>query len=366
MAMGDSISAGFAAGAGLGPWEYGARPEKSDEWKKSISQMSSMQTELKDGVGADRANAAPVEFRAKAFSGGKGDASQVTLPYLLSHYNQSLTGSSTGWALPQLPSWSGNFGYSYPDRDAMNVALTNSYSSHLSLQVAQLQRYSSNISDFQDRWKLLTILIGANDLCDGGNEACDGNADHSSAVASRFEANLRSALVALKGSMSRIVIQIVSLFNLSSVFQIRNSHWWCRTLHHVVNNECSCIDKSVDGGKTVSSQQLANLDNTTARLNDVIERLTLEFNLQRPDFAVVNVVAVKGQVIPSAPYLTNLDCFHPSAFAHTVFAKTLWNSLFDKKRIPGPITDATPLYCPSGDDVIHVERSMRRAETLVV
>jgi hypothetical protein len=342
IAMGDSISAGFAAGAGLGAL-----------------------AEIKQDVGVERPQALPMEFRGIAFSAGKGDDSQVTVPYFLGHFNKSLTGWSTGTTIPQLPSERGTWNV---DKDALNVALTNAHSWELAVQVERLKNYSSEIPGFQNRWKLLTLMIGANDLCDGGDgnghEACDGIASHANDLAARYETNLRATLQSLLDSQSRIVIQIVSLLSFSSVYRVRSGHWWCRTLHRAAA-ECNCLDRSVDGGTAVNDQQLADWDRTTGLLNDVIEKLTIEFNLRRADFAVVNVVAIKGQEIPSGKYLSNLDCFHPSAFAHSTFANVLWNSLFDKRRVPAPISDNSSLYCPTADDVIHVVQTARD-ETMAV
>merc|ERR1719379_3321572 len=97
----------------------------------------------------------------------------------------------------------------------------------------------------------------------------------------------------LRGSLYNL-----SLLHFSSVHRVQQDHMWCRRLHTGVN-ECNCLDRGVDGSSNVTDKQLDDFDKTADALNDVLERLTLDFNLRRPDFAVINVVALKGQAIPS-------------------------------------------------------------------
>jgi len=348
MAMGDSITAAFAASS------IGARSSAL-----TAEALLKKHHNLTAGVGE-----APFEFRQLSFAGGKGSDDHHTLPYFLSHYNSSLTGFGSSRTLPQLPST----GYKYEDADALNVALSNTHSWQLAQQVEELKKQTGSITDFDSRWKFLTIMVGANDLCDGnaapgtGFEACDGNAAHATALVDRYEHYLRSALTSIRDSYNRIVIQLVSLFSVASVPQARAKNWWCK-LRSATVNECNCIDRTAEG--LTWEEQLASFHNTNKLLNERIQKLTLEFNLQRPDFAVINSVALQDQAIPDISFLSKLDCFHPSDHAHGAVATVLWNGLFQKERAPGPLDASTPAFCPTSESVIYVgERSL--SDRLVV
>lgn len=345
IAMGDSITAGFAAeGFFAKSLLLAKRPPIAAQNSESQRKLTKLQ-------------AAPFEFRDVSFSGGKGSSAHQTLPYVLSQYNTSLEGFATkcgfSGCMPQLPST----GYKKELTNGLNVALTNAHSWQLSPQVAELQKQGENISNFDNRWKLLTIMIGANDLCDGhltGFEACDGNATNAKYIGDRYETYVRNTLTALRDSMKNIIVQVVSLFSVASVKAARGKSWYCWAKKAVLN-ECNCLERPSTGGDgDVSSEQLARLDATTQDMNERLEKLTAEFNLQRPDFGVINVVTAKNQAIPDISWLSGLDCFHPSALAHSAFATGLWNSMFQKERVPAPLSTSTPLFCPTSDSVIQV------------
>lgn len=347
MAMGDSITAAFAAESVFAQsLMLAQKPLIGEENSPSPRKLSKLQ-------------AAPLEFRDVSFSGGKGSPAHRTLPYVLSQYNTSLEGFATkcGYAgcLPQLPST--GYGKDKEVTNGLNVALTNAHSWQLSPQVAELKKQTQNVSNFDQRWKLLTIMIGANDLCDGsstGFESCDGNATHAKYIVDRYESYVRRTLTDIRDSMKNIIVQVVSLFSISSVHAARGNSWYCWAKKKVLN-ECNCLERPSTGGDgKVSSEQLARFDVTNRDLNERLAQLTVEFNLQRPDFGVINIVTAKNQAIPDISWLSGLDCFHPSSLAHSAFATGLWNGMFHTDRVPAPLSASTPLFCPTSESVIHV------------
>lgn len=336
MAMGDSMTAGFAARGFFGE-EEGAQEEGAP--------LGQPQLEVGD---------VPLEFRALSFSGGEGSDGYWTLPYFLGRYNSSLTGASTKRTIPQTP----GSGYTVKSANHLNAALSNAHAWQLKMQIDELKSQSSSVPDFDDRWKILTVFIGANDLCDGyshtGFAACDGNATHRTLLVNRYENNLRSTLASIRDSFGRVIVQVVSMFRMGSLKHARAGHSWCGVRRNLLV-ECNCMDTPLSGGKgPVDDSQLDELDTTVSAFNDRIETLATEFNLQRPDFAVVAVTSVKNQDIPDITYLSKLDCFHPSALAHQTLARGLWNSMFDSSRAPKPIDASVPLFCPSADSTIYV------------
>lgn len=320
MAMGDSISAAFAA-----------RPAVTES-----------------RVGHPML---PMEYRSLAFSGGVGSGTEWTLPFFLQHYNSSLSGYSKGMTVVQTP----GVGYVEESSDGLNAALSNSHSWQLLPQVEELVKQSYKIENFGDRWKLLSIFIGANDLCDGMPSdsggpyaACDSSSDVRNALAERYEQNLRAALTKVRDFFGKVVVQLQPLFSLASVVQARNGHAWCRFtgIARRALNECGCLDREP------TPDRLQNLEATTLELNRRIRKVVLDFNLARPDFGVLEQSAGRGQSIPDASFLSALDCFHPSAKAHDFLAVSLWNGLFDRSQAPQPLNATLEPVCPNAKATI--------------
>jgi len=328
MAMGDSMTAAFAAG-----------------WV--LDQGASFLAGHADGDTREL----PLEYRGWSFSGGEGADEHWTIPFFLKQYNASVYGFSTGVHIPETP----GTGYYDSKHSSLNVALSKATSLGLNQQVDELLRRTQNLTGFQERWKLLTILIGANDMCDGmvtGFDACDGNVTQREALADRYERNLRDALTRLVNGFQNTIVQVVSLFQLASVPQARHGHPWC-SLRKTLIDECNCIDRSASGTGNVSDVQLARLSATVSEFNERIRSVALDFSSPRPDFAVVEATAVREDSVPNFSFLSDLDCFHPSAEAHQILATYLWNGLFSDDRAPRPLDAADGPFCPTPKTVLY-------------
>lgn len=306
----------------------------------------------------------PLEYRDISFSIGKGSDEFPTLPYYIRHYNASVTGSSNMQTLPQVP----ETGYLEPGVDFLNVALSSALSEHLPVQeLTELKKQSARIPNFDERWKVMTILIGANDLC-GGFESCNGNAADAQRVADTFEKNMDATLAALASGYRRTFVSIVSLFSIASVHRVVQGHHGilpCGTTGRLLD-ECSCIDKPISGSGDITDEQLASFDRTTALINDRIASLASKYNLIRDDFAVVAQSNYAGQEVPDFKFLSELDCFHPSAYAHGIMATFLWNSLFDADKTPRPINSTVTPFCPTPGTRLYVGSKAASTDSAIV
>jgi len=329
MAMGDSITAGFAARSMF----------HQNRW--------------------------PFEYRADSFSIGAGSSEYWTLPYILQQFNSSVSGFSTGVTLPQIPS----IGYLDKQKDFMNAALTNSVSKYLLRQLEELQTQSRRIHDFNDRWKVLTIFIGANDLC-MGFDACNGTLS-ARTLADTFERNVAAALASVHDSFSRVFVNLVSLFSLASVRRVTANHHGLLPCHFEARllNECDCMDRPTHGSSQVSREQLDMLNNTTALLNARLIKLATAFNHRRPDFAVVAQTPLALQDIPDFSYISELDCFHPSAKGHHLMALKLWNAMLNPDKATQPLNTSTPLTCPNPNSFFYsgkLERKSMQSKEVII
>ena len=77
--------------------------------------------------------------------------------------------------------------------------------------VTQLQTTYKDSVNFNDDWKLLTLFIGANNLC----PSCHGSA-HS--PPEFFEANLKAVLQQVEQQIPRVFVNLVTIFNISGVW----------------------------------------------------------------------------------------------------------------------------------------------------
>jgi len=318
MAMGDSITAAFAS--------------------HNVFLKSGVQNPLE----------LPKEWRSVSFSGGEGTDDHQTLPYFLRHYNASLVGTSSGLLGMQDP----RTGYRSPDSNFLNAALCSAMSHNLMMEFYYLQRQSSRVPHFRDRWKILTIFIGANDLC-YTHDPCDGKEATAHTLAERFADNLRAVLSKVRDSFGRTLVNLVSIFNIASVHKLTHRHPYCFIVGRIVD-ECPCTQKPRPGESVVTDRQLNDLMNTTILLNNRIRDIAGEFDQRSSDFAVIAQVHVENQDVPNIGFLSDLDCFHPSAIGQYTMGVLLWNSMFEHhNRTPTPIDISVQPFCPTADSVFY-------------
>eukprot|EP01119_Soliformovum_irregulare_P020004 TRINITY_DN6429_c0_g1_i4.p1 TRINITY_DN6429_c0_g1~~TRINITY_DN6429_c0_g1_i4.p1 ORF type:complete len:165 (+),score=47.05 TRINITY_DN6429_c0_g1_i4:439-933(+) len=164
MAMGDSISAGFAM-KGFPPADF-------------------------------------LEYRDWVFSIG-GDDSAVTIPNWLKHYNPDIKGAAQDWTWPMTKG------------EWLDGAVSMAKVEALPDQIQYLMNTARNSYpgiNWEEDWKLLTIFVGANNLCD----ACKpkdplGTPEY-------WEAHLRQVLGLVQKHIPKVFVNLVTIFNISGVW----------------------------------------------------------------------------------------------------------------------------------------------------
>jgi len=302
MAMGDSITAGFAMDAGV-----------------------------------------PLEWRGLVFSAG-GDKYEsefstdpaMTIPNYLKHYNPNLVGDATGTTIP-LAKGSGLNG-------AVSMAKVEDLPDQVNYLVTQLRTTYKDQVDFNKDWKLLTIFIGANNLCG----SCDWNRTNS--FPAFFENQLRSVLQQVKDSIPRVFVSLVTIFNISGVWDAGMTKEYCILLWDVDKHECGCLT-------TGDKKDRDAMDWHSMAFNQIQEKLAKEFDSQNNDsFTVVVQPGVSGIPIGvfGEKYLSLLDCFHPSVYADAAFTYAIWNNMMEpqgqKSHVPDP--NNIVIKCPTADTYI--------------
>lgn len=283
---------------------------------------------------------------------GAGTEDQLTLPWLLERYSSKVEGQSTKAVIPNplhLPS-----GDYHPGTDHMNVAESEGSANRGSLdeQWGYLQKNFPKYSDFDSRWKVLTMWMFANDVMG----MCDKDAEEYKDY-KVWEAKMDETLTNVTNILTKTYVNLVSMLDLSNIHRIQKSKIGCRAEHTIVK-EGGCIDKA-----HVTDEELAKLDENIHYMNKRLHKFASDYQAKmkaqgRTDMAFV----VQGFTEGIGPdldhnFLSSLDCFHPSASAHQDMGIALWNSMLctdDRKGRCGIVFGPEmPVTCPTESSVFY-------------
>lgn len=298
------------------------------------------------------------EWRGVSFAIG-GDPDALTIPNLVGHYNSAVQGASLSHHGLEYCGGSicpiGSIGWN-PPLDNLNAAQSGALASNLLHEINDYlipQLAARNISS--SSFKLLTLFIGSNDVCGGCAEA------QSTDNADRFEANVRAALEAVRGGVSNVLVNVVGMLPLTEIYGLTQNQPYCQQLlgeaiPHV-NVLCSCM---LLGG-FLGELTRAGMDILISQYNTRLQNIVRDYQtLGDPQFAVTwQPVNAPLSTYPIQA-LSNIDCFHPSASGHAVFAAALWNrmTLDQASRAQQVLWEDSPLVrCLEEDD-----RVLTRAE----
>jgi hypothetical protein len=88
---------------------------------------------------------------------------------------------------------------------------------------------------FHNDWKVLTIMIGANNLsCEQGRKG---------ATFEFFEAKYRVVLERARIEIPKFFVNAVPMFNISGVYAQQQTSDYCKLIKPVSNNECPCMGR---------------------------------------------------------------------------------------------------------------------------
>lgn len=197
-------------------------------------------------------------------------------------------------------------------------------------------RANLTASNFTNYWKVVTIWIGSNNLCDYCN-------DQTANGAAAFELNVDKALAYLHANLPRTFVNLVVNLDVTQIYNFKTGT--CSLLH---SYECPCGASSSNATRQTVLQVTRDY---TKRLYALEAKYAA---LNSKTFGVVVQPFLDQAVIPDRAWLSAADCFHPSAIAHEAMAIGLWNNMItpkalkSNKLVPGqqPVcpTDNTLLY----------------------
>ncbi|XP_072313550.1 phospholipase B1, membrane-associated [Eucyclogobius newberryi] len=291
-----------------------------------------------NGVGARTDNLLLVmtQYRGLSWSiGGDGNITTVTtLPNILKEFNPNVTGFAEGRGEETQP---GAF---------LNQAVAGAKSADMVEQVHILvdKMKTDPRIDFHNDWKVITMFVGGNDICDFCTD---------SVILSprNVIARIRSALDILHREVPRAVVNLVELLN---IVPLRDLHqdtslgcpsWFVRLL-------CPCILKPNKGSTELQKVQDVNKAYQSA-MRELVHSGRYDTH---QNFTVVLQPFLREVFLPKLQdgrpdrsYFSP-DCFHLSQKAHTLMARALWNNMLEpvgNKTYTQDFTVGIDLKCPS-------------------
>jgi phospholipase B1 len=286
-----------------------------------------------------------VENRGLSFSIG-GDEKAITLGNYFAQQNPEIIGRSLGTHGPNICTPTFCLGVYTPELDRLNAARTGATSANLNNQVDYLVQQMKNTSkiNFEQDYKFISVLIGANDLCRSCRNLLSPD---------QFEDNMKALLERIRLQIPRTIVNMYQLFNVSQLYDLTKDSQYCQQRRSsVLTSECRC---AFDVG-TEGDRRRLQMDELAVQYNDKLLKIAKDYKaLNSSSFSVIIDPAATGFSLRnvSLEYLSNMDCFHPSRKAHELFATYAWNNLFlpySQKKI---MTDFNPqAFQPTADSVI--------------
>ncbi|XP_044515532.1 phospholipase B1, membrane-associated [Gracilinanus agilis] len=285
------------------------------------------------GAGAKNDSNWSTAWRGLSWSiGGDGTLeTHTTLPNILKKFNPYLHGFSTG---------------TQEEAAGLNVAVGGAIAQDMPSQARILvdrMKNSSEISLDQD-WKLITIFVGSNDLC----QYCENPEAHS---VKNYVQSLQQALDIFYKELPRVFINVVEIMELVGLRQIQGEKCAVTT-----QSSCPCFGRSLD-----NSPELQEMKNINRHFQSGSSLITYSHQyMEREDFAVVVQPFFQNTVVPlddkGKPDLSffSVDCFHFSERGHAEMAIALWNNMLEpvgQKQTYNNFTySRTKVKCPTSDN----------------
>ncbi|CAF1089174.1 unnamed protein product [Rotaria sordida] len=329
------------------PFPCSTKSMRSSEIPKSVHALrpgdiqcvAAMGDSLTAGMGAHAITPVGVllENRGVSWSIG-GDHNydkHMTLPNILRLYNPQLKGFSTKTSISFLNGQNAK-------HNGLNVAKSGARSYDMVDQVHLLLNRLKNekLCDLNNDWKLITLFIGGNDLCDFCKDLTKYDPVN-------YIGRVRETLELLyNANLPRTLINLVPVLDVRPVKELKNGHIVCEILRQF---SCTCAAyptkedaKILDRWIPLYQQGLVDLVNTGRY--DGRDDFTV---VVQPFFMETKPPQKNGKIDHS--YFSP-DCFHFSGKGHSVAALSLWNNMFESVGTKKTSWHhGEPLECPTED-----------------
>ncbi|KAM4013192.1 phospholipase B1, membrane-associated-like [Anomaloglossus baeobatrachus] len=305
-----------------------------------VKVVAALGDSLTAAIGANATNVLeiPTEFRQLSWSiGGYSNLSDtITLPNILKIFNPHLVGFGKSSTLSYRPA--------APEDAGLNLAVTGANTFLLPEQARRLIDILQHLPgiNFQEDWKVVTIFIGSNDLCDYCKDKAQFSADN-------FTHFMSEALDLLQAELPRSIVNVVQLFRVDHLRQVKDERLGCVLQRFF----CSCVVQPKEG-----SPELLELLEVNQQFQERLKRLVQTSGRYdgKKDFAVV-LQPFLQDIEPAVDQnglidfsFFSPDCFHLTVKGHRQMAKGLWNNMLQpegNKSHLQTFSEEVKLLCPS-------------------
>ncbi|KAM7403703.1 hypothetical protein PAMA_004238 [Pampus argenteus] len=280
----------------------------------------------------------PFEFRQVSWSiGGYGTYQNViTLPNIFKLFNPKLLGPSPVMTLHGGPITINETGFNFAVTGHNTVNVTD----QIRHMIDTFKSYPG--LNFQEDWKVVTMLIGMNDICD----YCK-NKDLFSPKSSIHY--MTEALDMMMNEIPRTIVNVVQILTMEPLREVQRPTLGCQ----LQKRFCSCLVRP-----EANSTELKELVEINSEFQRRLEKLLHTDRFFKKDFAVVLQPYLETATPPrlsngsiDLSYFT-ADCFHFTVKGHEELAKGLWNNMFQpegKKEKIKTFSEPVKLICPPKD-----------------
>lgn len=301
---------------------------------KDINLVAALGDSITAGVGIQALTPVGLlrENRERSWSigGHKTLESVLTIPNILKKYNPSVKGFATHstFAIGK-------------ETNAYDLAISGAKAIDIPSQAENLVRKlkADKHVDFENDWKLVTLFIGGNDLC----QICKRNNEMRSPE--NYIAKIREGLDILHRELPRTFVNLVGILNIEDI-KYMNKGLACPLLHEAM---CKC---AAFPSKKYSTEVLIEYTKNYQKLTS--ELVSSGRYDTRDDFTVVHQPFFRDFEAPKKSngevdlsYFAP-DCFHFSAKAHNLGARGLWNNMLQKVGMKDTTLELDEkLICPT-------------------
>ncbi|XP_077586998.1 phospholipase B1, membrane-associated [Stigmatopora nigra] len=277
-----------------------------------IKVVAALGDSITAGFGAKAKNLLQLrtEYRGVSWSigGDKNLETVTTLPNILRKFNPDLKGMSEGQG---------------KKKTGFNMAISGAKVAGIPEQVRNLTDAIKRDTtlDFAQDWKMVTLFIGGNDLC----QYCN---DRASLSPQNYSHHLMTSLDILYNEVPRIIVNVVEILQIEDLRRIKRDSLGCNVLQSLA---CPCF--LLPG---VDSLELAEAKRMNREVQIEMENVAYGGRYDdREDFAVVVQPFLKNSIVPlnadgrpDTSYFTE-DCFHFSERGHASMAEAMWNNMLE-------------------------------------
>ncbi|XP_037602985.1 phospholipase B1, membrane-associated [Sebastes umbrosus] len=303
-----------------------------------VKVIAALGDSLTTAIGANGSTilAIPFEFREVSFSiGGYGTYQNViTLANIFKLFNPKLLGPSPVKTLHGSPTTVNETGF--------NFAVTG----HNTLNVTDQIRHMIDTFksypglNFEEDWKVVTMLIGMNDICDYCKDKTLFSPDC-------FVHYMTEALDLMMKEMPRTIVNVVQIFPMKPLREVQRPTLGCQ----LQKSFCSCLVLPEE-----NSTELTELVEINVEFQRRLKELLRGDRFFKKDFAAVlqPYLEYSGPArLPNGKLdlsFFTADCFHFTVKGHEELAKGLWNNMFQPdggKEMIETFTEPIKLICPT-------------------